>query len=68
MTDDLAEIVVVLAYRIGWFLGQGISFFVLWNWFVVDIFMLPQLGLLGALGLFAFARLAISPPKLDVSP
>lgn len=67
MTDSTAEAIVVLVYRVIWFLGQALLMFVLWNWFVADALGVPRLGPISALGVFALARLLISPPELTIT-
>ncbi len=67
MTDSTAEAIVVLVYHVVWFLAQVLLAYLLWNWCVTDVFDLPKVGLLHAAGLFAVARLVISPPSLTLT-
>lgn len=66
MSDDLAETIVVLTYRLLWFLGQWLIAVVLWNLFVAPAFGWPDLGVVESIFVFTFCRLFFHPPKLNI--
>ena len=66
MQLNFAETIVVLCYRLAWFLGQAVLAYALWNFFVASVFDGPALGLVDAITTYALILLLIRPPKLSI--
>lgn len=66
MTDSFAQAIVILTYRIVWFIGQATIFWLLWNTVLVQTFGFIKLGLVKSIALYALLRLVVNPPKLNI--
>ena len=66
MNLNTPEIVVILAFKLTWFVGQAVLAFVLWNYLVADAVGLPKLAFVETCGAYGLLRLIIAPPKLTI--
>lgn len=66
MTDSIAQILVILTYKLVWFLGQAALFFLLWNFAVAPYLSVAKIGVVQSVAIYALLRLVVDPPKLTV--
>lgn len=66
MTDSIAQILVILTYKLLWFLGQAGVFFLLWNFAAAPYFGIAKMAFVDAFAIYAVLRLVADPPKLSI--
>jgi len=67
MNESIAQAVIIIAYKIVWFVGQAFIFWFLWNVALAQPFGLVTLGFVESIALYALLRLVIDPPKLKIT-
>lgn len=67
MSDETAQVIVAMAVRTIWFIGQATAFFILWK--LVGVFE-PESSFAGYIDgviTYALIRIMLDPPKLHIS-